>query len=299
MTEPGGEALRIAKPGLDKKGGGQEKQIGLEPHCGCHDARRTRTDPERAVRRGMIPHGGNLSRLRRRYPDAPEPLIDLSTGINPYSYPLPEIPETAYTRLPEEVQIRRLKETAAAAYRAGDPDMIAVAPGTQLLISILPRVLPAARVAILSPTYGEHAAVWTAAGSKVLEGDTPEVLDSGDVAVLCNPNNPDGRVLAPQDIAALQARRERRGGRLIVDEAFAEFGEAQFERGSGCPATGADRAALVRQGLRAGRLAARIPDRGTQHCPTGRRSPGTVAGIRNRDFASPAPRSRTPPGGRP
>ncbi len=186
----------------------------------------------------MIPHGGDLSRLRRRFPDAPEPLIDLSTGINPFSYPLPAIPDTAYTRLPDEVQIRRLKESAAAAYGASDPDTIAAAPGTQLLISVLPRILPAAQVAILSPTYGEHAAVWSAAGAAVLEGAEPAVLENGDIAVLCNPNNPDGRSLDPREIEALQDRRMLRGGRLIVDEAFAEFGEAHLSAVPAVPLPG-------------------------------------------------------------
>ena len=176
----------------------------------------------------MIPHGGELSRLRQRYPDAPEPLIDLSTGINPFSYPLPEIPQTAYTRLPEEVQIRQLKAAAAAAYGARDPGLVAVAAGTQLIISILPRILPAAQVAILAPTYGEHAAAWSAAGAEILEGAEPAVLEKGDIAVLCNPNNPDGRALDAQSIADLQRRRGRSGGRLIVDEAFAEFGAARL-----------------------------------------------------------------------
>lgn len=173
----------------------------------------------------MIPHGGQLSLLRRRYPEAPEPLIDLSTGINPFSYPLPPIPATAYTRLPEEVHIRRLKEAAAAAYGARDPGFVAVAPGTQLLISSLPRIFPAARVSVLSPTYGEHAAVWAAAGAAVSEGSGLDALEEGDVAVLCNPNNPDGRAFDPRAIVKLGGRR---GGRLIVDEAFAEFAEAGF-----------------------------------------------------------------------
>ena len=186
----------------------------------------------------MIHHGGKTFELRQRYPEAPEPLIDLSTGINPFSYPVPSIPETAYTRLPEEHHIRRLKEAAAAAYGARDPDLIAVAPGTQLLISALPRIFPAAQVAILSPTYGEHAAVWSAAGTEVLEGATPEVLESGDVAVLCNPNNPDGRSMNSGEIEALQQRRKARGGRLIVDEAFAEFGEAQLSAVPAVPQPG-------------------------------------------------------------
>ena len=36
-----------------------------------------------------LPHGGDLAAARRLFPDAPEPFIDLSTGINPNPYPLP------------------------------------------------------------------------------------------------------------------------------------------------------------------------------------------------------------------
>lgn len=176
----------------------------------------------------MIRHGGQLSLLRQRFPDAPEPLIDLSTGINPFPYPVPPIPETAYTRLPEPVHIRALKEAAAAAYGARDPDLIAVAPGTQILISTLPRIFPAERVVVRSPAYGEFTAAWAAAGATVVEDAGIEALEEGDVAILCNPNNPDGRRLAPETLRQLQARRARAGGRLIVDEAFAEFSEAEL-----------------------------------------------------------------------
>src|SRR5688572_265914 len=34
-------------------------------------------------------HGGDLDAARRMFPGAPEPFIDLSTGINPFPYPLP------------------------------------------------------------------------------------------------------------------------------------------------------------------------------------------------------------------
>ncbi len=176
----------------------------------------------------MIHHGGQLSLLRQRYPEAPEPVIDLSTGISPFPYPVPPIPETAYTRLPEAVHIRELKEAAAAAYGARDPDLVAAAPGTQILISSLPRILSAERVAILSPTYAEFAAVWEAADAAVVEGADTDVLEEGDVAILCNPNNPDGRMMEPAFLQDLQARRMHSGGRLIVDEAFAEFSEAEL-----------------------------------------------------------------------
>jgi len=38
-----------------------------------------------------IQHGGDLGAARTLFPGAPEPFIDLSTGINPFPYPLPPL----------------------------------------------------------------------------------------------------------------------------------------------------------------------------------------------------------------
>jgi len=186
----------------------------------------------------MIHHGGRLEALRKRFPDAPEPLIDLSTGINPFSYPIPTIPPEAYTRLPEEGQIRELKEAAATAYRCRDPDLIAVAPGTQLLISSLPRVLPSDHVSVLSPTYAEHAASWSNAGAEVSAITSLDDVPEHGTVVWCNPNNPDGRSVPAADLVARQQTRANQGGLMVVDEAFAEFAEANLSAAENMPQRG-------------------------------------------------------------
>ncbi len=172
-----------------------------------------------------MPHGGMLSEAARLYPTAPRPFIDLSTGINPVPYPLPHLPETAFTRLPDADDDAALREVAAQTYGVSDPAMVAAAPGTQILISLLPYLLSRAnaRVAILSPTYGEHAASWTAAGCTVLETTDIADLAQADIAVVCNPNNPDGRRHTPHDLIALANGLATRKGLLIVDEAFADL----------------------------------------------------------------------------
>jgi cobalamin biosynthetic protein CobC len=86
----------------------------------------------------LAPHGGRLIEARRLFPSAPEPFIDLSTGINPLSYPIPAIETSAWTRLPEPEAIARLEAVAAKAYGVADWSMVASAPGTQLLISLWP-----------------------------------------------------------------------------------------------------------------------------------------------------------------
>lgn len=167
----------------------------------------------------MIAHGGRLLEARRRFPDAPEPFLDLSTGINPAAYPFdPPAPE-AWCRLPEPEAVAGLEREAAAAYGITDPAMVVAAPGTQALIQLLPRVLrpllPQPRIAVLGPTYAEHEAAWRAAGSEV-----EHVTELGHRAlVLCNPNNPDGARHEPRALAAAAAAMDL----LIVDEAFADF----------------------------------------------------------------------------
>src|SRR3979411_2339408 len=47
-----------------------------------------------------VAHGGDLSAVRRRFPTAPQPWIDLSTGINPVAYPVAQLPPEIWSRLP-------------------------------------------------------------------------------------------------------------------------------------------------------------------------------------------------------
>ena len=85
-------------------------------------------------------HGGDLDKARRLFPDAPGPWIDLSTGINPIPYPMPVLPSSSFQRLPPPAAHRELEEAAAQAYGAADTGNLVAAPGTQVLISLLPRI---------------------------------------------------------------------------------------------------------------------------------------------------------------
>ncbi len=163
-----------------------------------------------------IAHGGSLTEARLLFAGAPEPVVDLSTGINPVPYPIEGIPKEAFTRLPDPQAIGELEAVAARTYGVAGPDMVVAAPGTQILISLLPLLLPQARVTVLSPTYAEHAHAWRSAGASVIESTTAEGVDC---AIVCNPNNPDGRRIAAADLVALADRVRL----LIVDEAFADF----------------------------------------------------------------------------
>lgn len=167
-----------------------------------------------------IRHGGDLGEAARLFPQAPEPWIDLSTGINPIPYPWPALEASAFTRLPSRADLAALEEAAARAYGAR-PGHVVAAPGTQALIDLIPRLRPPGRVAVVGPTYAEHAASWARAGHAV--ATVPDLTAEADVVVVVNPNNPDGRVVPSRDLAAAAAGLAARSGWLVVDEAFADL----------------------------------------------------------------------------
>jgi cobalamin biosynthetic protein CobC len=171
-------------------------------------------------------HGGRLEAARRRWPGAPSPWIDLSTGISPYAFPFARPPMEAWTRLPEPEDVVALETAAAGAYGAPRGTRVVAAAGSQPLLSALTRCLPAGRVGILGFTYAEHERSWRVAGAAVTIVDMVETLGGFDVAVVVNPNNPDGRILEPSVLRDLAARLAETGGRLIVDEAFMDVADA-------------------------------------------------------------------------
>lgn len=162
-------------------------------------------------------HGGDIAAARAAFPGAPTPWLDLSTGINPLPYPVPEIQPAAWTALPDAGATRALEAAAARAYRAA-PDGVVAAPGTGALIGWLPHLHAARRVGVLGFTYGDHARAWRAAGAAVHTVGETDALAGFDAALVVNPNNPDGRLVAPADLAAVAGRV----GLLVVDEAFAD-----------------------------------------------------------------------------
>ena len=82
-------------------------------------------------------------------------------------------------------------------------------------------------VAIVGPTYGEHALAWQNAGHEVIPIDDLDGFpENAAHAVIVNPNNPDGRIVESAALAQLAARLRDRGGWLVVDEAFADVDPA-------------------------------------------------------------------------
>ncbi|MBL6078255.1 threonine-phosphate decarboxylase [Belnapia sp. T18] len=161
-------------------------------------------------------HGGDLEAARRLFPQAPTPFLDLSTGINPHGYPMPPLGAEVFARLPEPAALARLEALAAERYGAPSAAHVVAAPGTQLLLPLVAGLMPPGGARILGPTYAEHRRAAELAGHAVGEVGAVEGLEGAGLAVLVNPNNPDGRLAERRVLLGLRA------GLLVVDEAFME-----------------------------------------------------------------------------
>lgn len=171
-------------------------------------------------------HGGRLRAAAHEFRIPLQHWLDLSTGINPEGWPVPPLPAEVWRRLPEEDDGLAMASLA----HFGGQRVLPLA-GSQAAIQALPRLFADSRaepgrapqVAILSPCYAEHMKAWLLAGHRVEAvdyADAQQAVERVDVLLLSNPNNPTGRVIAPDLLRDWHRRLAARGGLLVVDEAF-------------------------------------------------------------------------------
>lgn len=195
------------------------------------DIHRTQEEP--------INHGGAIDAAAQRYGIPANEWLDLSTGINPVAYPVSPIDDVYWQRLPLAAELEQLKVAAKTYYDVPSVTQLVCAPGTQALIQNIPFWFrdqtddhAIADVHITGPTYGEHERCWTRAGHHCHVHETApkrrytqlqDILSTskpGSVIVLVNPNNPDGGLFAPDDVANLAQLALARACWLLIDEAF-------------------------------------------------------------------------------
>lgn len=160
-------------------------------------------------------HGGALEAARRHFGEDGAPWIDLSTGINPRPWSGIDGVAIDWRRLPEQDVLAGL-EAAAAGVFGIDPAQVCAVPGSEIGLRLAGRLI-GGNACHVAPTYGTHGAMF---------GESRAVgwADAGDcdgALIVANPNNPDGRIIPPEQLLALFGRRG--GARwLLVDEAFAD-----------------------------------------------------------------------------
>lgn len=181
-------------------------------------------------------HGGDI------YGDG-DILLDFSVNINPMGMPdrvkraiAEHIP--AYESYPDPL-CRALR--AALAERHGvDAPMILCGNGAAELIFALCAYLKPLRMLTLAPTFSEYGRAAALYGASVREHSleeaegfalTARMLDDltpeTDLLVLCNPNNPTGRLCGATLLHKIAEACRRNGTLLLVDECFIEFTGAE------------------------------------------------------------------------
>jgi cobalamin biosynthetic protein CobC len=188
-------------------------------------------------------HGGALNAAAEYFDIPSNQWLDISTGINPTSWPIPEIPTSVWQRLPEEQFDSPLGlEQAAVDYYLADEARIEkttnrsnVLPcaGSQQGIRLLPALYNAlnhghkteAKVWVTAGSYAEHGIAWEEQGhrvSKIACDKISQLLTQQpvDVLVLLNPDNPSGHRWSAEQLLKWWSILHRRGGWLVVDEAF-------------------------------------------------------------------------------
>lgn len=159
----------------------------------------------------MIPkrdHGGGLDAAICQYGGARCDWLDLSTGINPNPYPIPDIPAHFWQVLPDETSQNDLLEAASKFWKVPKGAVIVPAAGVSALIAMLPTLAPKSQVSITNPTYNEFAAAFT--------GQNWPIQDQAPVQVRVRPNNPDGRIFTLAEIAGQHDQL------TIIDESFCD-----------------------------------------------------------------------------
>ncbi|WP_417668907.1 threonine-phosphate decarboxylase CobD [Roseibium sp.] len=169
-------------------------------------------------------HGGDLTDAMIRFGGTKADWLDVSTGINPHPYPFAStFSPSAWCDLPGKAALEKLLAAARTAYKCPANLQMLAAPGTQILISQLPYLLPEGPVAICGPTYTSHGEAFVRAGRAIEEVTSPYALpDRAKIAVIVNPNNPDGRLVDVQSLLSIAQTLRERGGILVLDEAFAD-----------------------------------------------------------------------------
>ena len=170
-----------------------------------------------------IIHGGQLTKVAQSFSLDEEGWLDLSTGISPFSYPVPEIPEQIWRELPHENQ--SLINAAKKYYGANE---ILVTSGSQSIIQVLPKLwcsLDAEKTTVLLPLVGykEHEKAWRENGFYIkLYKHLPSVdeIKDNSILVVINPNNPSGELIDISRLMVLHQQLKHSGGWLIIDEAF-------------------------------------------------------------------------------
>ncbi len=169
----------------------------------------------------MVEHGGDIDNAIKTYGGRESDWIDLSTGINPQCYPIPKMLNSDWRNLPTASEMSKLEAIIKSEFNTSSD--ILFTPGSQIAINLLPILLEKQEVCILEPTYSDYRSSFLNARFNVHSCKKFEQLFEAKIAIVVNPNNPDGRSYMKNELINLSKNIEM----LIIDESFIEATETE------------------------------------------------------------------------
>ncbi|WP_422445227.1 threonine-phosphate decarboxylase CobD [Thermoanaerobacterium sp. DL9XJH110] len=188
-------------------------------------------------------HGGNVYKAAREINIAYRDILDFSANINPLGFPdyvrniiTDHIDDIVYYPDTEQNELKQ----AAAEYYGTNAENLIPGNGSAELVHIILDVIRPTKVVIPSPTFSEYALTCKSRQIKIelvdmTENDfkwTPTLFDrikhrvtEKSVLVICNPNNPTGKLTSKEELTMILDELKNRGAYLLIDEAFMDFVE--------------------------------------------------------------------------
>jgi threonine-phosphate decarboxylase len=184
-------------------------------------------------------HGGDFYRIAELHGVPETSILDFSASINPLGVPS-SVRRVVKEHLPlldryPDPSARELREAISAHYGIGRNGIVC-GNGSTEIIYLTVRALRPRVMLIPAPTFTEYerASAWYGVsvkryalnGSGQFEVDPERFISEMrgcDMAFLCNPNNPTGRVVVKSEMLRIVAAAEEQRCRLVVDEAFIDF----------------------------------------------------------------------------
>jgi threonine-phosphate decarboxylase len=185
-------------------------------------------------------HGGNIYRASRETGIPEREIIDFSASINPLGVPASVVAaiKEGIRDLPNYPEAQAEPLAAQLSSSLGvDRMSIICGNGSTELIYLVVRALNPGKALIPAPTFSEYEracrlihgmrGVRLELGRKENFDIDPDLfiraMKGCDIAFLCNPNNPTGRLTGKKELLRIAGAAEKMKCCLVIDEAFIDF----------------------------------------------------------------------------
>jgi threonine-phosphate decarboxylase len=188
----------------------------------------------------MTGHGGNIYLASRKTGIPPWKILDFSASINPLGIPksASEAIRGHISMIPHYPEPFAETLSACIAQHCGvNQGSVLCGNGSNELIHLIARVMKPKRVLLTDPTFSEYEKACSDGhktgfkrlklrGKDDFDPDPAafiKLMNDCDIAFLCNPNNPTGRLISKKDVMNIADAARKTRTHLVVDEAFIDF----------------------------------------------------------------------------